>query len=260
MLVRTATERNVRSILFHVKPTSTTLFQGPDVGKAIRALKAHGYLLGWIGDASTSDATLLREFHLVYNDKDSSTASSMYAAASKEWNVPLDRTLLVTESTRPDDETNDAIPVTLTSESMDTASHPLVQFVKDLLDFDACLDPTGRCFGPFRISFSQVFYESTLSFALVNLKPIVRGASVAGMSRVPLMPLNYSVVSTELGHVLVVPKRRVARFTMLDVDEVSDLWTSALVPLVLRETASIHPAGTDTFPLMLVLLARGQTT
>ncbi|KAE9245765.1 hypothetical protein PF002_g7088 [Phytophthora fragariae] len=76
-------------------------------------------------------------------------------------------------------------------------------FARDLLNFDQCLDPAGRCFGPFRVLFSQVFYESASSFALVNLKPIVPG------------------------HVLVVPKRPVARFEMLDVDEVSDLWTTA---------------------------------
>ncbi|RLN97694.1 hypothetical protein BBJ28_00012353 [Nothophytophthora sp. Chile5] len=63
-----------------------------------------------------------------------------------------------------------------------------------------CLDSAGRSFGPYRVLFSQVFYESSLTFALVNLKPIV-----------------------PVGHVLVVPKRPVARFEMLDADEVGDL-------------------------------------
>lgn len=52
---------------------------------------------------------------------------------------------------------------------------PFVVVLKDLLNFEQCLDPAGRCFGPFRVLFSQVFYESSSSFALVNLKPIVPG-------------------------------------------------------------------------------------
>jgi hypothetical protein len=55
------------------------------------------------------------------------------------------------------------------------AIHSLIIVAKDLLNFDKCLDPAGRCFGPFRVLLSQVFYESALSFALVNLKPIVPG-------------------------------------------------------------------------------------
>lgn len=51
----------------------------------------------------------------------------------------------------------------------------LILFFQDLLNFDQCLDPTGRCFGPLRVLISHVFYESELSFALVNLKPIVPG-------------------------------------------------------------------------------------
>lgn len=45
----------------------------------------------------------------------------------------------------------------------------------ELLGFPNCLDPAGRSFGPHRILMSQVFYQSDLSQALVNLKPIVPG-------------------------------------------------------------------------------------
>ncbi|CAH0486777.1 unnamed protein product [Peronospora farinosa] len=145
-------------------------------------------------------------------------------AASKKLEVPLHRTLLVTESTLLEDVANDVILVTLPLQSTDTKSHPfLVQFVKDLLNFDQCLDPTGRCFGPFRVPFTQIFYESELSFALVNLKPIVPG------------------------HVLVVPKRPVPRFEMLDVDEVSDLWNTA--QLVGKQVERHYGASSLTFAI-----------
>lgn len=37
------------------------------------------------------------------------------------------------------------------------------------------------------------------------------------------------VVWKYLGHVLIVPKRRVDRFELLDADEVADLWCTAQV-------------------------------
>lgn len=55
-------------------------------------------------------------------------------------------------------------------------------------------------FGPWPIHASEVFVTSPLSFAFVNLKPVVPG------------------------HVLVSPKRVVARFAELTADEVADLW------------------------------------
>ncbi|RHY19274.1 hypothetical protein DYB36_005841 [Aphanomyces astaci] len=74
-----------------------------------------------------------------------------------------------------------------------------------LLGFPHALDPHWTQFGPYPIRQSEVFYTSTLSVGLVNLKPIVPG------------------------HVLVIPKRRVARFLDLDGDEVADLWHAAQV-------------------------------
>ncbi|GJQ09585.1 hypothetical protein GpartN1_g1376.t1 [Galdieria partita] len=59
-------------------------------------------------------------------------------------------------------------------------------------------------FGPFLLKKSvEVFYNSKLSYGIVNLKPIVPG------------------------HVLVIPKRVVKRFQELNLDEVYDLWQSA---------------------------------
>uniref|UniRef100_A0A1D1ZLP4 Bis(5'-adenosyl)-triphosphatase n=1 Tax=Anthurium amnicola TaxID=1678845 RepID=A0A1D1ZLP4_9ARAE len=58
-------------------------------------------------------------------------------------------------------------------------------------------------FGPYKIHPGEVFYSTDLSYAMVNLRP--------------LLP----------GHVLVCPKREVKRFVDLTVDETSDLWVTA---------------------------------
>ncbi|KAL5720743.1 bis(5'-adenosyl)-triphosphatase [Ranunculus cassubicifolius] len=58
-------------------------------------------------------------------------------------------------------------------------------------------------FGPYKIDEKEVFYSSQLSYAMVNLRP--------------LLP----------GHVLVCPKREVKRFVDLTADETSDLWMTA---------------------------------
>lgn len=57
-------------------------------------------------------------------------------------------------------------------------------------------------FGSFLLNPSQIFFESSLSLAIVNLKPIVPG------------------------HVLVLPKRVVPRLSQLTTDEHSDLFNS----------------------------------
>lgn len=58
-------------------------------------------------------------------------------------------------------------------------------------------------FGPYDIASTQVFHVTELSFAIVNLKPVVPG------------------------HVLVAPRRVEARFAALRADEVADLWATA---------------------------------
>ncbi|CAG8949254.1 hypothetical protein HYFRA_00004879 [Hymenoscyphus fraxineus] len=56
-------------------------------------------------------------------------------------------------------------------------------------------------FGPFEVT-DQVFYNTSLCFALVNIKPILPG------------------------HVLVIPYRKVQRLTELTQDEVTDLFST----------------------------------
>eukprot|EP01018_Ginkgo_biloba_P004644 Gb_20573 [translate_table: standard] len=58
-------------------------------------------------------------------------------------------------------------------------------------------------FGPYKIDKNEVFFTTELSYALVNLRPVVPA------------------------HVLVCPKRLVKRFADLTVEETTDLWLSA---------------------------------
>ncbi len=64
-------------------------------------------------------------------------------------------------------------------------------------------ESSARSFGPWPVHPSEVFATSQLSFAFVNLKPIVPG------------------------HVLVSPKAVVSRFTELSSAQVADLWILA---------------------------------
>ena len=63
-----------------------------------------------------------------------------------------------------------------------------------------CLPPQAYRFGPWPIAADEVFATSPHCYAFVNLKPVVPG------------------------HVLVSPKRVVARFAELAPEEVADLW------------------------------------
>ncbi|KAF7831202.1 bifunctional bis(5'-adenosyl)-triphosphatase/adenylylsulfatase FHIT-like [Senna tora] len=76
-------------------------------------------------------------------------------------------------------------------------------------------------FGPYKISQSEVFYTTDLSFAFVNLRPV--------------RPV----------HVLVCPKREVKRVADLTADETCDLWLSA--QKIGRLLESYHNASSLTF-------------
>ena len=68
---------------------------------------------------------------------------------------------------------------------------------------DAESENSSANFGQHLISNNQIFYETDLSLALVNIRPVLPG------------------------HALIIPRRRVPRFTNLTQDEVSDLWNTA---------------------------------
>jgi hypothetical protein len=88
-------------------------------------------------------------------------------------------------------------------------------------------------FGPFSIRASeQVFVSTALSMGLVNLKPVVPGASFR-CTAPPTNPVPTRCVlavaldargRANAGHVLVIPRRVVKRFHELNAEEVTDLW------------------------------------
>ncbi|KAM6578498.1 hypothetical protein CsatB_030335 [Cannabis sativa] len=78
-------------------------------------------------------------------------------------------------------------------------------------------------FGPHKISSNDVFYKTHLSFAFVNLRPV--------------LPV----------HVLVCPKREVKRFADLSTDETNDLWTIA--HKISAPLQAYHKASSLTFTI-----------
>ncbi|XP_047154776.1 bifunctional bis(5'-adenosyl)-triphosphatase/adenylylsulfatase FHIT isoform X2 [Vigna umbellata] len=80
-------------------------------------------------------------------------------------------------------------------------------------------------FGPYKIHHTEVFYSTHLSYAMVNLRP--------------LLP----------GHVLVCPKREVKRFVDLTGDETSDLWLTA--QKVGKQLESYHKASSLTLAIQM---------
>ncbi|XP_048425988.1 bifunctional bis(5'-adenosyl)-triphosphatase/adenylylsulfatase FHIT [Pyrus x bretschneideri] len=78
-------------------------------------------------------------------------------------------------------------------------------------------------FGPYKIDGRGVFYTTNLSYAMVNLRPLVPG------------------------HVLVCPRREVKRFGDLTADETSDLWITA--QKVGNQLESYHKASSLTLAI-----------
>ncbi|XP_038980807.1 bifunctional bis(5'-adenosyl)-triphosphatase/adenylylsulfatase FHIT-like isoform X2 [Phoenix dactylifera] len=86
-------------------------------------------------------------------------------------------------------------------------------------------ETTTYTFGPYKIDRSEVFYSTPLSYAMVNLRP--------------LLP----------GHVLVCPGREVKRFVDLSADETSDLWLTAKE--VGDHLERYHEASSLTFAILI---------
>ena len=97
---------------------------------------------------------------------------------------------------------------------------------------DARARGDGVAFGPIAIPGAQVFYETSQTFALVNLKPVVPG------------------------HVLVCPRRSTPKFTDLSDDEISDLWRT--VAVIQRALEREHGTSSSTLAIQDGPLA-GQT-
>ncbi|XP_076917552.1 bifunctional bis(5'-adenosyl)-triphosphatase/adenylylsulfatase FHIT-like isoform X1 [Bidens hawaiensis] len=78
-------------------------------------------------------------------------------------------------------------------------------------------------FGPYKIDQKEVFYSTDLSYALVNLRPVLPG------------------------HVLVCPRREVKRFVDLTAEETNDLWISA--QKIGKQLENYHKASSLTFTI-----------
>ncbi|XP_022859204.1 bifunctional bis(5'-adenosyl)-triphosphatase/adenylylsulfatase FHIT-like isoform X2 [Olea europaea var. sylvestris] len=85
------------------------------------------------------------------------------------------------------------------------------------------MDSESYMFGPYKIDLKQVFYSTQLSYALVNLRPVVPG------------------------HVLICPRREIKRFVDLTADETSDIWLTA--QKVGLQLESYHKASSLTFTI-----------
>ncbi|KAI8574142.1 hypothetical protein RHMOL_Rhmol01G0331500 [Rhododendron molle] len=81
-------------------------------------------------------------------------------------------------------------------------------------------------FGPYKISFKEVFYSTDLSFAMVNLRPVLPGL----LARLMLCNVcidglfKFTAPHTPLVHL---SGREVKRFADLTAEETSDLWLTA---------------------------------
>lgn len=78
-------------------------------------------------------------------------------------------------------------------------------------------------FGPWKINASEIFFTSKYSFGLINLKPVVPG------------------------HVLIIPRRVVKRYSQLTIQEVHDLFQSAQT--VAKQIESRMNASSLTFTI-----------
>ncbi len=90
--------------------------------------------------------------------------------------------------------------------------------------------PQAYKFGQWHIDPSEVFAKSALSFAFVNLKPIVPGALPRDSMGQCLVVCRGAAadaacdVCSLAGHVLVAPLREAPRFRELTPEELTDIW------------------------------------
>ncbi|KAJ4846075.1 hypothetical protein Tsubulata_027398 [Turnera subulata] len=125
-------------------------------------------------------------------------------------------------------------------------------------------------FGPHKIHPKDVFYTTHLSFAMVNLRPVLPGFSSSSphlffllisllllllltVDRISTMSLLIHLSGSNLialtfyVHVLIVPKRDVKRVVDLTSDETIDLWLTA--QKVARMLEPFHKATSLTFTI-----------
>lgn len=107
------------------------------------------------------------------------------------------------------------------------------QLVTWMLGHEKAMEPGYLGFGPHSIQPMHIFAQTRLSFAIVNIRPVLPG------------------------HVLVVSRRRVPRFSSLTPAEVADLW--CLAQTVSSSVSACHPGSTSATFAIQDGAAAGQT-
>ncbi|KAL5164319.1 Bifunctional bis(5'-adenosyl)-triphosphatase/adenylylsulfatase FHIT [Glycine soja] len=95
-------------------------------------------------------------------------------------------------------------------------------------------------FGPYKIHHTEVFYSTNLSYAMVNLRPLLPDNKAD-------KKISFYCVVCQFLHVLICPKREVKRFGDLTADETSDLWLTA--QKVGRQLETYHKASSLTLAI-----------
>ncbi|KAJ0985350.1 hypothetical protein J5N97_003706 [Dioscorea zingiberensis] len=91
------------------------------------------------------------------------------------------------------------------------------------------MEPDTFTFGPYKISPSEVFFRTELSYAFVNLRPVVPGHILFWRN------------------IFIIVWREVKRFLDLTVDETTDLWLTA--KKIGGQLENYHKASSLTFTI-----------
>ncbi|KAI3461751.1 hypothetical protein Pfo_018414 [Paulownia fortunei] len=119
--------------------------------------------------------------------------------------------------------------------------------------FEAQMESESYTFGPYKINPNEVFYSTQLSYALVNLRPLVPGMHfpfpflVVFHDHVNVKICSCSVGLALLRKCLICFGRDAKRFIDLTADETSDLWLTA--QKIGRHLESYHKASSLTFAI-----------
>ncbi|KAF8707015.1 hypothetical protein HU200_030542 [Digitaria exilis] len=103
-------------------------------------------------------------------------------------------------------------------------------------------------FGPYKIDAREVFHATPLSYAMVNLRPLLPG-NIPSLGAL-LFPPSFRdacFVAIFLNHTIFHMQREVKRFADLSCDETSDLWITAKEVGVRLE--QYHKASSLTFAI-----------
>ncbi|GAY59991.1 hypothetical protein CUMW_198610 [Citrus unshiu] len=116
---------------------------------------------------------------------------------------------------------------------------------------------TQFTFGPYKIDAKEVFYSTPLSYAMVNLRPLLpdnslmknRGRRSPRYTGPKMKPTTAAtgLPFYEHEHVLVCSRREAKRFADLTADETTDLWLTA--QKVGKQLESYHKGSSTTFAI-----------